>query len=117
MRALIMTLALLLQAPSIPQPVTPAPEPELNLSVDVSLVNVLFTVSDRKGRFVTSLPMEKFRVFDENKKKVSTHFSSETEIPLTIALLIDASGSSENKVHFEQNAATQPLHTVLRQRS
>ena len=116
MRALIMTLALLLQAPSVPQPVIPPSGQELNLSVDVSLVNVLFTVSDRKGRFVTSLPMEKFRVFDDNKKQVITHFSSETEIPLTIALLIDASGSIENKVDFEQEAAIKFLKSVLRER-
>jgi len=118
MRALIMTLALLLQAPSSPQRVTPPPvgDAALALSVDVSLVNVLFTVSDRKGRFVTSLPMEKFRVFDDNKKQVITHFSSETEMPLTIALLIDSSGSIENKVDFEQEAAIKFLKSVLRER-
>jgi Ca-activated chloride channel family protein len=116
MPALILTLALLLQAPSLPQP-APTPTPgELALSVDVNLVNVLFTVSDRKGRLVTSLPMEKFRVFDDNKKQVITHFSSETEMPLNIALLIDASGSIENKVDFEQEAAIKFLSSVLRER-
>lgn len=114
MRTFFMTLVLLLQAPPIPRPVTPPPPAALALSVDVDLVNVLFTVSDRKGHFVTSLPREKFRVFDDNQKQVITHFSSETELPLTIALLIDASGSVLDKVDFEREAAITFLESTIR---
>ena len=114
MRALLLISVLLLQAPPIAKPVAePLPE-ALALSVDVDLVNVLFTVSDRKGRFVPSLPKEKFRVFDNNRRQVITHFSSETDSPLTIALLIDTSGSIQNKVDFEQEAAIRFLKSILR---
>lgn len=114
MRALLITLALLLQAPSSPESMTAPTVADHALSVDVNLVNVVFTVSDRKGRYVTSLPMEKFQVFDDNKKQVITHFSAETEMPLTIALLIDASGSVLEKVDFEQEAAMKFLESTLR---
>jgi Ca-activated chloride channel family protein len=113
MRALLLTIALLLQAPLTPRPVTPPPE-ALALSVDVNLVNVLFTVSDRKGRLVTSLARENFRVYDDNQRQVITHFSSETELPLTIALIIDTSGSIVDKVDFEREAAIQFLESTLR---
>jgi VWFA-related protein len=82
--------------------------------MDVDLVDVLFTVSDRKGRLVTSLPKEAFQVFDNNNAQVITHFSSETDMPLTVALLIDTSGSVRDKVWFERDAAIGFLESILR---
>jgi Ca-activated chloride channel family protein len=112
MRTLFILSSLLLQ--SSPPPVTAPPQAEHSISVNVALVNVLFTVSDRKGRFVTSLPKEKFRVFDNNKAQVITHFTSETDLPLAVALLIDTSGSVTDKVEFEREAAIGFLKSTLR---
>ena len=75
---------------------------------------MLFTVSDRKGRFITSLSKEKFRVFDDNKAQVITHFSSETDLPLTVALLLDTSGSVRDKLGFEREAAVGFLKSTVR---
>jgi VWFA-related protein len=80
----------------------------------VNIVNVLFTVSDRKGRFVTTLRGNKFRVFEDNKPQSITHFSSETDLPLTIAVLIDTSGSVGDKLVFERQAAIEFLRSILR---
>ncbi len=114
MRTLIFFLSLLLQGPTLTPPVTTPPPAELALSVDVDLVNILFTVSDRKGRLITSLPRESFRVFDNNERQVITHFSSETELPVNIALLIDTSGSVQDKVDFEREAAISFLESAVR---
>lgn len=84
------------------------------ISVDVELVNVLFTVFDRNGKFIKNLNQEQFRVFEDNKPQTITNFSSETGLPLTIALLIDASGSVRDRLRFEQEAAIQFFHTTLR---
>src|SRR5262245_28984574 len=114
MRALLFVFALLLQNPATPIPVSAPPREALALSVDVNLVNVVFTVSDRKGRLVPTLPKERFEVFDDNHRQVITHFSNETDSPLTIGLLLDSSGSVYNKIDFEQEAAIKFLEATLR---
>src|SRR2546430_7600162 len=97
----------------------PAPEPppkptdDQTLSVNVDLVNILFTVADRKGKFVTNLKKEDFHVFEDERPQTITNFSSETDLPLTIALLVDTSGSIRDKLQFEQRAATEFFYSTL----
>ena len=62
-----------------------------NLVVHVDLVNVLFTVADRKGKLVTDLEIQNLKIFEDNKPQMITNFARETELPLTIAILIDTS--------------------------
>src|SRR5215469_17763681 len=75
------------------------------LSVNVDLVNILFTVADRKGKFVTNLKKEDFKVLEDERLQSITNFSSESDLPLTIALLVDTSGSIRDKLKFEVEAA------------
>jgi len=82
--------------------------------VDVDLVNIFFTVADNKGRFITNLKKEDFRVFEDDKTQIVTNFSSETDLPLTIALLVDTSGSIRDKLRFEQEAAIEFFYSTLR---
>src|SRR5205814_8776167 len=87
-------------------PEAPAkPVDDQTLSVNVDLVNILFTVADKKGKFVTNLRKDDFRVFEDERTQSITNFSSETDLPLTIALLVDTSGSIRDKLRFEQEAA------------
>src|SRR5437899_10191458 len=83
------------------------------ISVNVDLVNILFTVADKKGKFVTNLRKDDFRVFEEEKAQSITNFSSETDLPLTITLLVDTSGSIRDKLRFEQEAATEFFYSTL----
>jgi Ca-activated chloride channel homolog len=83
------------------------------ISVNVDLVNILFTVADKKGKFVTNLRKDDFRVFEDEKTQTITNFSSETDLPLTIALIIDTSGSIRDKLRFEQEAATEFFYSTL----
>jgi VWFA-related protein len=92
----------------------PRPADDQIISVNVDLVNVLFTVADRKGKFITSLTKDDFRILEDNKPQVITNFSNETDLPLTIALLVDTSGSIRDKLRFEQEAAIEFFYSALK---
>src|SRR5215813_11940386 len=83
------------------------------ISVNVNLVNLLFTVADRKGKFVTNLRKEDFKVYEDNQAQVISNFSSESNLPLTIALLVDTSGSIRDKLRFEEEAAIEFFYSTL----
>jgi Ca-activated chloride channel family protein len=85
-----------------------------DLVVHVELVNVLFTVTDRKGQLVTDLDQSNFRIYEDNRLQMITNFSKETDLPLTIALLIDTSSSIRERFKFEQQAAIDFLQSTLR---
>ena len=87
-----------------------------NLVVNVELVNVLFTVTDRKGRLITDLQRPNFKLYEDNKLQEITNFSRETDLPLTIAVLIDTSTSITDRFKFEQEAAIEFLFQTLRPR-
>jgi len=83
----------------------------------VDEVNVVFTVTDKHGRFVKNLGKDDFRVLDDNKPPVSIiNFASETNLPLRVGLLIDASNSIRDRFRFEQEAAVEFLNQIVRPR-
>src|SRR3990172_5543428 len=73
--------------------------------VRTDLVNVLFTVTDKKKRMVLNLSKDDIRVFEDNKPQVVENFSRESDLPLRIAILIDTSNSVRDRLRFEQEAA------------
>ena len=85
-----------------------------NLIVHVDLVNVLFTVTDRKGKLVTDLEKQNLKVSEDNRPQTITNFTRETDLPLTIAILIDTSTSIRDRFKFEQQAAIDFLYRTLR---
>jgi VWFA-related protein len=85
-----------------------------NLVVNVELINVLFTVSDRNGKLVTNLNQSNLRLYEDKTLQTITNFSRETDLPLTIALLVDTSTSVRRRFEFEQQAAIDFLHKTLR---
>jgi VWFA-related protein len=103
------------QQPPTPQPQVPqAQAGQEPLRVNVDLVNVLFTVADKKGKFITNLKKEDFKIYEDERLQSVTNFSNETNLPLTIALLVDTSGSIRDKLRFEQEAATEFFYSTLR---
>ncbi len=62
---------------------------DTRIVLDVNRVNTLFTVSDKKGRFVTDLKKEDFEIIEEKKPQKIVEFVSETDLPLRLAVLID----------------------------
>jgi VWFA-related protein len=84
----------------------------------VNEVNVIFTVTDKHGRFVKNLTKNDFRVLDDKKPQSSVvSFRSETDLPLRVGLLVDASNSVRDRFKFEQEAAIEFLNQIIRPRS
>src|SRR5271165_329147 len=83
----------------------------------VDEVNVVFTVTDKRGHFVKDLTQNDFRVYDDNKPAESIRsFSRETNLPLRVGLLIDASNSVRDRFKFEQESAIEFLSQIIRQK-
>jgi VWFA-related protein len=91
-------------------------ETEPLIKVDVDLVNVLFAVRDKKGGLVPDLAKEDFKVYEDGKEQSIRTFARETDLPLTIGLLVDVSGSQRNLIEVEKHAASQFFQQVLRQK-
>ena len=105
LRVGLLCAALTVAAPTIAAQQSPQTLDSQTLRVDVDLVNIVFTVTDEKGRFITDLERDDFTVYEDDVGQEIRNFHTETNLPLRIALLIDASGSILNKLRFEQQAA------------
>jgi VWFA-related protein len=86
-------------------PPAPAAGQDSRITLDVSRVNMLYTVSDKRGRFVTDLGKDDFEVFESKKPQSILEFAAETDLPLRLAILIDTSNSIRERFHFQQEAA------------
>jgi Ca-activated chloride channel family protein len=108
----------LVQTPPPPKPAEPALDtdiPDTTITKNVNLVNVVFTVTDKHGRFIKDLKKDDFRVLDDNKPPSEIKgFASETNLPLRVGLLIDASNSIRDRFKFEQEAAIEFLNQIVR---
>ncbi|MDP9267715.1 MAG: VWA domain-containing protein [Acidobacteriota bacterium] len=81
----------------------------------VDEVNVIFTVTDKGGKFIKGLKQADFTVLDDHKPPQSmVAFRSETNLPLRVGLLVDASNSIRDRFKFEQEAATEFLNQTVR---
>ncbi|HTS27434.1 MAG TPA: VWA domain-containing protein [Bryobacteraceae bacterium] len=98
--------------PPKPTPAQQADEPT-RITVDVTRVDMLFTVTDKKGRFVTDLAKADFEVFESKKPQIIQEFSAESDLPLRLAVLIDTSNSIRDRFRFEQEAASEFLKSVV----
>jgi Ca-activated chloride channel homolog len=90
-----------------------ASEDPTRITVEVTRVNMLFTVMDKKGRFVTDLNKEDFEIVENKRPQVIQEFSAETDLPLRLGMLIDTSNSVRDRFKFEQQAATEFIHSVM----
>ena len=84
------------------------------IQVQVNLVQVLATVTDKKDRMILDLTQDDFRLFEDRQPQVIKFFSREADLPLRIGVLIDTSNSVRDRLHFEQEAAIDFLNEALR---
>jgi Ca-activated chloride channel family protein len=83
----------------------------------VNEVNVVFTVTDRHGRYVKNLAKSDFTVIDDSKPSGQIRsFHSETDLPLQVGLMVDASNSVRDRFKFEQESAIEFLNQTVRPR-
>jgi VWFA-related protein len=117
-----------IQQPSTGQPAagqtTPTPpsanqqpennEPITTIKVQVNEVNLIFTVTDKKGRFITGLRRENFGLLDDGRPPVAVlRFSQQTNLPLRVGIMLDTSSSIRQRFQFEQDSAIEFLLQIL----
>jgi VWFA-related protein len=98
------------EQPQQPQRVPPGQK----IGVEVNLVDVLFTVLNRRNKLVTDLDKPNFKVFDDGVPQDIRYFSRQTDLPLRVGLLLDTSNSIRDRLKFEQDAAIDFLYNVMR---
>jgi len=85
------------------------------IRVGTNEVSVVFTVTDKHGKHVTDLKQADFRFVDDNKPAQEIRsFHAETNLPLQVGLLIDASNSVRDRFKFEQESAIEFLNQTVR---
>src|SRR5215469_14770249 len=92
-------------APPGQPPAAVATHETTRILVDVTRVNMLFTVTDKKGRFITDLNKNDFEIIEGKKPQVIQEFTAESDLPLRLAILVDTSSSIRDRFKFEQEAA------------
>jgi Ca-activated chloride channel family protein len=100
--------------PAGAQPQEPPQKSPQTIRTQVNLVDVLFTVLDRRNKLVANLEKQDFKVFDDNQAQDIRYFSKQSDLPLRIGMLMDTSNSIRDRLRFEQDAANNFLYSVLR---
>ena len=103
--ALVLVIGAVLPAQDLP-----------SIKVDVDVVSVLTTVRDKKGALIANLQKDDFTVLEDGKPQTIKYFTKETDLPLTIGMLVDVSGSQRNLIDIERSAASQFFTQVLRKK-
>jgi VWFA-related protein len=135
MRIPLFAAALLLTLPVFPLPargqLAPSPDappvsnapdapPEdqsvATFKIEVNLVDLFFTVKDKSGNLVPHLTQNDCSVAEDKAPQTLKHFVAETNQPLTLGILLDTSGSQQRVLPLEQQAGSQFLQQVLRQK-
>jgi Ca-activated chloride channel homolog len=89
----------------------PEPAP---IRLEVTRVSLMFTVQDKKGRFITDLGKDDFEVVENKKVQSILEFTAESDLPLRLAILIDTGNSVRDRFEFQQDAATEFVNTAIR---
>jgi VWFA-related protein len=114
-----------MQPPGAPPPSAPTQQPQnpqtlpqaaRPLQVRTSLVNVFVTVRSHHNEILTDLNKSDFKVFENGVEQKVAYFDKDMNLPLTMAILMDTSGSMGNTLFAEQDAASRFVHEVMRKK-
>ncbi|MGD0362459.1 MAG: VWA domain-containing protein [Bryobacteraceae bacterium] len=105
-------LALLVLRP----PRIPAQDEQPTFKAEVKVVNVLASVRNKKGAFVSDLGKDDFSVLENGRPQTIRYFSRQTDLPLTLGLMIDTSMSQRRVMEAERIASYTFLEQVLREK-
>lgn len=84
------------------------------LKVNVEVVQLFFNVKDKHGALIPNLTKDNFDVAEDSKPQTIKYFKAETDLPLTLGILIDTSGSQQRVLGMEQETGASFLESVLR---
>lgn len=93
---------------------SPQEEPATTLKVNVEVVQLFFNVKDKHGALIPNLTKDNFDVFEDGKQQTIKYFKAETDLPLTLGILIDTSGSQQRVLGMEQEVGASFLENILR---
>lgn len=105
-------------SPDMPPPASDAPaqptgsNPMETLKVNVNLVNLYFSVRDKNG-YITNLHKDDCSIYEDKVLQTTKNFTQEKNLPLTIGILLDTSGSQQNVLPMEQASGAEFLKDVL----
>jgi VWFA-related protein len=110
------------QSTSQPQPATAnGQQPqnqEYTITTSANEVNLVFTVTDKHGRFIKDLKLNDFALLDDQKAPAQVFsFTQQTNLPLRVGIVIDTSTSIRQRFQFEQQAASEFLLQIVRPKS
>lgn len=103
------------QANNRPVAASPPDEPVTTMSVQVKVVNVLATVRDKHGKIVNGLTKDDFSLTEDGRPQTLKYFARDTDLPLTLGLLVDTSMSQRRVLNEERDASESFLAQVLRE--
>ena len=84
------------------------------IKVEANEVNLIFTVTDKKGHFITGLNQSSFGLLDDGRPPVAVlHFTQQTDLPLRVGIMLDTSSSIRQRFQFEQDSAIDFLLQIL----
>jgi len=117
---LMVTLALLAaalpshaQQNSSPAQKSDDQNPVETLKVNVNVVQLFFNVKDKKGALIPNLAKDDFEVYEDGKPQTIKYFTAESNLPLTLGIMIDASGSQRNVLDMEKEVGGAFLKQIL----
>src|SRR5580700_8196156 len=113
-RFMIVAIAATLAVVPVTSPAHSAAAPQEPIRVEVDLVNILASVTDRNSRPIPNLPITAFQVFDDGTPQKIAIFEAETHLPLDLALMIDASMSTKLDFPLQREAAARFIQKVVR---
>src|ERR1041384_8168650 len=90
--------------------------PVATLRANVNVVQLFFNVKDKKGALIPNLSKDSFQVFEDGKPQTIKYFSAESQLPLTLGILIDTSASQQNVLPMEQEVGGAFLSQILREK-
>lgn len=86
------------------------------LKVNVDVVQLFFNVKDKKGALIPNLTKDEFDVFEDGKPQSIKYFAAESNLPLTLGILIDGSGSQAGVLDMEKQVGGAFLSQILREK-
>ena len=88
-------------------------KPTETLKVNVNIVQLFFNVKDKHGALIPNLTKDDFEVYEDGKPQTIKYFTAESNLPLTLGILIDSSGSQRNVLDMEKEVGGAFLRQIL----
>ncbi|HUJ30933.1 MAG TPA: VWA domain-containing protein [Candidatus Acidoferrum sp.] len=104
------------ERPAPPPQQQQPPESSQTLKVQTNLVNVFVTARDKHNGVISDLGKDDFKVYEDGQEQKVAFFAKEADMPITLGILIDTSGSMQNILGAEQDTASRFVHEIMRKK-